>query len=105
VKGSNESWLVLNIYIVSCIRVAEITKAWQKRSPPHIGAKLSIIDKRHIDTGIYCKLFPSLIKVQEKENSSRPENAVDAMGRRYGLSAEQTHGISGVETHHFILTC
>ena len=92
--------------------VAEITKAWQKRSLPHIGAKLSIVDKRHIDTGIYCELFPSLIKVQEKDSSSRPENAVDAMadhgtamGRRYGPSAEQPHGISGMETHHFIIAC
>jgi hypothetical protein len=50
-KGANGAW-----------DTSDISKAWEKGSTPYIGRAIHIVDKRHIDIGIYKKLFPEFIK-------------------------------------------
>jgi hypothetical protein len=89
-------------------KVERISAPWHAVSEKYFGAKLSIVDKRQIDTGIHRKLFPDLLRVPDQICKT----AVDGQGdhgatpsaNHYGRSSNQCRGISIAELNDFIET-
>ena len=89
-------------------KVERITAPWHTLSEKYFGAKLGIVDKRQIDTGIHRKLFPQLLRVPEQ----MLKTSVDGQGdhgptpsaNHYGRNSNLCRGITALELNDFIDT-
>jgi hypothetical protein len=90
------------------INVSDVTTAWHVASESFLGTKLSIVDKRQIDTGIHIKLFPDLLKVSDNPSKTPVDGQGDhgpsVTRNRYGRDSNLCCGLSSPEQDDYIRT-
>jgi hypothetical protein len=90
------------------VNVSRISAPWHTISEQFFGTKLSVVDKRQIDSGVHKRLFPELLRVPDQA----AKTAVDGQGdhgsgpsaNHYGRSSNLCRGINEPELNDYIDT-